>query len=228
MDRLRVARSNATGYASILSDFGSAVASSKAVIARPLGVIHSFVKQNSRFYVSFHKEVRSGARLPEDTERDRQRASVENTILPFIYEDINFAALTLDNRGLTHYGDYFVILKDREMSARASVFEENPFDFCIRQKVIAGTDPPKGFRAPWRSRGDLAMAKLCGKLSAATRRGDYPEVLMRPGTQPGINDEFVEVTLWPNSSKRYRMCIRAQTWSGKRPGIMERCRSRIE
>jgi hypothetical protein len=77
---------------------------------------------------------------------------------------MNFAALTLDNHGLKRYGNYFVILKDQEMATRASVFEENPFDFRLNHNVIESV-----FGQQPEARPNLGMWKSLEKALAKSR-----------------------------------------------------------
>jgi hypothetical protein len=175
-----------------LDRFGAAVAASKAVIARSIGILHSLVKSDNQLYVNFHKQVQSGARLPESNQWDKGRVAAESTILPHIYENISFGSLTLDGRGILSYGELFVTLKEQMIAHRATVFEENPFIFCNRHKVIAGTDPPKGYRAIWAERDQLAKAKLYAKLSRDTEAADFPTILSDSSAGEGDGD-FIEV-----------------------------------
>jgi hypothetical protein len=182
---------NARGILAILNDFGGAVKSSRAVLARALGDLHSFVMSENRLYVSFHSQVRAGSRLPEDNQWDRGRNSAEGTIHPIYAEKINYAALSLDGLGVLGWGEYSIVLKDIHIVNRTSVFEENTFLFCERHRVIAGHPAPPGFRATWDRRHELAMAKLVSKLDRTTVPDRYPPILLAQGTSKGDAD-FIE------------------------------------
>ncbi len=155
----------ARGIAVILENFGLVVAGSRSVWARDLATLDSFVKRENALYVSFHQQVRSQSRIPEENEWDRGRTAAESTINPFFYEEINFACISLGGKGASGYGDYHITLKDKLIEDRTTVFEENPFVFCERHRVIAGDAPPMGYRALWVNRGLLAMAKLQANIS---------------------------------------------------------------
>jgi hypothetical protein len=77
----------------ILNNFGTAVLSSKAVLARSFGVLHDIVMSDNVAWVSYHKQVASGSRLPENNDWDRGRTAAESTILPNFHDQISFAAL---------------------------------------------------------------------------------------------------------------------------------------
>ena len=191
--RLNEARTsaNARGILAILDDFGGTVKSSRAVLARTLGDLQSFVMSENRLYTSFHSQVRSGSRLPEDNQWDKGRNSAENAIHPIYAEKINYAALSLNGIGVLGWGDYSIVLKEMHTANRTSVFEENTFLFCERYRVIAGHPAPPGFRATWDRRHELAMAKLVAKLDRTTEPEQYPSVLLSQGTSKADAD-FIE------------------------------------
>jgi hypothetical protein len=139
----------ARGSLAVLDDFGIAVTQSYAVLARSVGDLDAFVKSDRALYVSFHSQVRAGLRSPEDNDWDAGRMAAESTVHPNYNEKINYAALSLDGLGVSWWGEYSIVLKSAHIVHRTSVFEENPFLFCERHRVIAGRRPPLGFRASW-------------------------------------------------------------------------------
>jgi len=77
---------------------------------------------------------------------------------------------------------------------RASVFEENSVLFMERHGVTLtqAEDLPQGYRAPWKDRGKLCVAKLAQKIDQGTPTDELPGILLRQGSTPE-DDEFVEV-----------------------------------
>lgn len=195
--RLKVAETiaDAGGYRSVLENFGTAVAGSKAVMARSLGDVEKLVKSENALLISYHKQVRAQSKLPQNNVWDRGRTAAESTILPNIYDEINFAALSLDGKGHPAYGRYFIVFKEPAIANRATIFEENPFIFCQRHRIVAGNAAPVGFRAMWADRAKLAKAKLRAQLNATTLPEEYPGILLRPGTGTADGD-FVEVHIF--------------------------------
>jgi hypothetical protein len=191
--RLDDARTSATARdcSDALNDFGRASARSSAVVARPLGDLDSFVKRDNALYTSFHSQVRSGARLPESNEWDKGRRAAESTINPLYDEQINYAALSLDGFGVLWWGEYSISLKELHIASRTSVFDENPFLFCSRHRVVAGQAPPAGYRATWSRRHELAMAKLEPKMTPITEPSSYASILLHQGTAKEDAD-FIE------------------------------------
>lgn len=77
---------------------------------------------------------------------------------------------------------------------RSTVFEENPFLFCERHRVVAGNRLPAGYRTTWVDRNRLAMAKLHSRLRPETQRNEYPSIIMVEGVDG--NDDFIEVHIY--------------------------------
>jgi hypothetical protein len=190
----------ARGCLNVLTRFGLAVLGSKAVIARELGLVDSLMKSDNQLYISYHRQVKSGSRLPEENSWDRGRVAAESTVLPLFYEDINFAALSLDGRGVPEFGRYSIVLREPMIARRTTVFEENPFSFCQRFRIVAGDAAPEGDRATWSERYLLAKAKLQPKISAATRVSDFPGVLLAPN--PATGTDFMKFTFLDRSTVR--------------------------
>lgn len=171
-----------------LREFGSAILLSKAVLARSLGTLHSLAESENQLYVSYHAQVRSGARLPEVNDWDRGRTAAESTIHPNYHEEICYTALSLDGFGLLCYGEYSVTLKNEFIAHRSSAFEENPFTFCRKHHVVAGQQPPPGYRAPWQRRNLLAEAKLQARILPGTKPFQFANILMEQGTSTSDAD----------------------------------------
>jgi hypothetical protein len=185
----------ARGVTTELKFFSQAVGSSKAVMNRRLDVLHSWLNSNSPLFISFHQQVRAGTRLPDDTAWDQQRTSAENTISPNFYGDLSYGALSLDRVGMEYYGPYCVVLKDALVAHRASVFEENPFEFNRRHSVISGQIPPVGYRASWTRRSQLAVSKLGAKITSRMSDTEFPNVLMEP-RRAAPDCDFIEVHIY--------------------------------
>ena len=195
--RLKTARTsaNAAEYEPVLNDFGLSVSDSKAVIARSLRVLHDLIESEHRTYSSYHKELNAGTRIAKDDIFDRTRTQFENALFPHFYDDICFAALTLDETWLSWFGDYAMILKDSMIADRTTVFEENPFLFARRLNLPLTATMPPGYRAVWDRRHDIAKAKLYPKLTSSTQKHDYPHILMDTSNSTSDAD-YIEVHIF--------------------------------
>ena len=194
--RLAAAESSATALGSQerLSAFMQAVAKSQAVMNRSLGALSGWLMGSNPLFISYFRQVEAG-RQPDGSEWDAQRSAAEATINPYCYQELNYAALTLDGVGMTYYGVYSVVLKEVTIEDRASIFEENPFIFNRRHNVVSGTSPPQGYRAPWPDRAAVAGAKLFRRIEAATTDSAFPEILMDSRRNESECD-FVEVHIY--------------------------------
>jgi hypothetical protein len=160
-----------------------------------LGALDNLVKDENVLYVSFQRQRRGGTRIPASNKWDRGRTAVEATIHPNYEEEINYAALSLNEAGVLAWGAYQVLLKDKLIESRTTFLEENPFLLCERHTVVAGQAPPHGYRSTWNSRHKLAMAKLHDRLNDRTTRTDYPAILLRQGSSTGDAD-FIEAHIY--------------------------------
>ncbi len=176
--------------------FESAVAtSSKAVMNRSLGALSNWLNGDSPMFYSFYHQVNYLGRTPAETDWDQQRGAAEAAINPIYYQELNYAALTLDGRGMDYYGPYAVTVRSLIIDERASVFEQNSFYFCKTHHVLAGQAPPPGYRATWGDRGRLAVAKLQPTIAPGCGADGFAGILMEPRHNASDCD-FVEVHIF--------------------------------
>lgn len=180
----------------ILDAFGKSVLKSKAVMCRSLGQVSEIVDDKNKCFSTYYQQVSSTSRVPENNQWDQGRDAVDSTLFPHYREQIRFAALTTNNRGLSkNYGPIAIIFKEPMIVHRSSVFEENPFNFCLRHKIIAGTPCPPGYRAKWEDRHVLAMVKLHSHIEQGTDPNDFPGILLK-NTGNAATDDFIEVHIY--------------------------------
>jgi hypothetical protein len=176
-----------------LEAFGNAVASSQAVVSRPLSVLMALVSSSNSLMSTYHKLVAADARIPEANEFDPLRSVVDGLVNPLgVHAHITYGALSLNGRGVQWYGDFSITLKEEMIASRSSVFEENPFSFCDRYSIVANKPLPPGYRATWTRRSELAMAKLHSKMRPGLRPEEFPDILLEQGTKAPDTD-FIEV-----------------------------------
>jgi hypothetical protein len=178
-----------------LNRFEKTVRHSKAVLCRSLEIVSRLLSNDSELYATFHQQVHAHLRIPKNSELDRARLAVDATFFPYYYDEIRFAALSVDGRGLTGYGPCSIVLKDSMIAARTSVFEENTLIFCRRHSIVVGSPPTPGYRATWRERHRVAAAKLHLQLDAQTKQKDFSSILLKQGSRME-DDEFIEVHIY--------------------------------
>lgn len=162
---------------------------------RSLGALCNWLNAESALFLSFHRQVEFLGRMPDETGWDQQREAAESAINPFCFRDLNFAALSLDHLGMTYYGPYSVTLKSLTIEDRASVFEQNPFVFNQVHGVVAGQEPPCGYRATWPERAKLAVAKLHSALEPGSAPASLALALMEP-RRSASDCDFMEVHIF--------------------------------
>lgn len=179
---LRVAEAEASaaagGYLDVLEALGIAVLSSKAIVARALAPILDLLNNGTSLYSTYSLQLAAQSRTPEDNEFDRVRTQFEAALAPGFHREIRFAALTLDDRWLSSFGRYAMVLRSSMIEKRATVFEENPYLFVSRLRVLLNQPLPVGYRATWAQRSDLAKAKLFSKLNTKTNSSEFPRLLL--------------------------------------------------
>jgi hypothetical protein len=73
---------------------------SRAVLCRSLNQVFELAASDNVLYASFYQLVGMGARRPEETEIEKQRALTDDWLFPYYKESIRFAALSLDGHGV--------------------------------------------------------------------------------------------------------------------------------
>lgn len=182
----------ARGCEDVLREFRLSVEGSFALIARPLSEVQTLFMDDRQQYVSFQKKVAQGSAVPRDNEFDQTRSQYEAGLFPYYYSDMLFGSLSLDAKGMSGYGNTTLVLSEASISKRASVFEENPYSFAKKHKVLINDPFPVGYRADWHNRAKLAAAKLHSQLDPTTNVEEFSSILaLDDGTTGGA--DFVEV-----------------------------------
>jgi hypothetical protein len=168
---------------------------------RSLGSLSEWINGSNDLFLSFHKQVHLLKRHPQENEWDPQREAAEAAINPYAFQEINFAALSLDGTGMTYYGEYAVTLSTYSIDERASVFEENPFNFNRNHHLTSGKPVPHGYRATWAQRDMLATAKLHSSIKPAMTADDFALVLMEDRRSESDCD-FIEVHIYGDVNRK--------------------------
>lgn len=185
----------ARGCSKNLNAFGDDVKTSKAVISRPLAKIHELLSNERVSYVSFQKEVASGARQPQDNEFDSVRTQYEEALFPHFSGNIIFALLSLTDAGMIGYGTHTMTLKDQMIGHRATVFEENPHNFVEKHGIVLNKPIPPGYRASWGKRHELSKAKLHSRIDSMTKKAQHAGILATDNGGSG-NSDWIEVHIY--------------------------------
>jgi len=191
------ADANARGADKAVSDFESAIADSVAVMTRHLLEVQRLSLSDNELYATYYQLIEAGVKVPKGEKWDPLRAVADSALFPNYKQHIRFAALALNEIGLSNYGDCSIVFRTDMIAHRASVFEENSVLFMKNKNILMSDADklPQGYRATWQDRGKLCVAKLAGSIDPATQPDKYFEVLLRQGAK-SEDDEFVEVHIW--------------------------------
>lgn len=187
----------ARGADAAVKNFETAVAGSKAVLARSVDHVLQLANSTQEPYATYYQLIEAGLRLPDNDEWNRARELTDTVLFPLYKDQIRFAALSLDGVGLSTFGDCSIELREEMIAHRASVFDENSVLFMERHGVKVSRTPnvPKGFRAIWGERDKLCVAKLARRIDSTTAPNQYSKLLLAQGASPETH-EFVEVHIF--------------------------------
>jgi len=129
-----------------LAEFTRAAGASVAVATCGLYALRELATSANALYTNYYLAVRGEVRRAAEAENDRQRRTVDALLFGGYAEHIRFAALSLNGVGLKSYGKdglaYGLGLRDVAIAKRASLLDENEFDFAKRHSLEAKSDIP--------------------------------------------------------------------------------------
>jgi hypothetical protein len=193
--RYRNAKLNSSSK-QLLEDFENEVKEKgKAVINVDLQYLKSIVLETEP-YKSYHILIEENVREIAKDFDDRKRGKVEGFLFGLnLARKITYAALSINNEGLLGYGKVTIVLYNNAIEKRASLLEENSYDFVLRNNLIVKDNIPTGFRALWNEKHKLAVAKLYNDIKPQTIKEEFSRLLM---FSDGIrqNEKFIEVHLF--------------------------------
>lgn len=192
-----------------LDSFERDVERSYAVNCCPFGVVEQISRSDNEIAATFYMRgvtnLSKGSNVLSDSGWDAIRPAAETAF--FGDENkrhIHFAALSLTDEGVKHYGDCSVTFREELIAHRASVFEGNMLAFFKENgdNYWKTSRLPAGFRAVWRDRAVLAAAKLGDRIDATTATEEFPDLILKCRDQPDGDDEFVEVHIFGGITRR--------------------------
>lgn len=190
-------------------DFERQAKKSSAVINVTLDYLYNLIAGKSITYSTYQLQTDGEARDFVRSEFDKERLGIEGTLFGSYGSNIRYAALSLDGSGLKSYGDYTIILSDESVRLRTTLLEENSYSFIRRHKILAGDKIPKGYRALWKERYQLAIAKLMEKI-LLTKETNYAIIALK-STGDRKRDEFIEVHIYGKINKEAIRAVRGNS-----------------
>ncbi|HYF36373.1 MAG TPA: hypothetical protein VD994_13850 [Prosthecobacter sp.] len=172
-------------------------------------------------YSTFYQRRDAGMIFPDGDAWDRWREAADALLFGAAKEEIRFAALTTQGRGMTSYGECTLIPGDKFVTHRVSFTEENTAQRLKSKGLRAGGAAL--FRpdelADWATRHLLSTAKAAPQVTTSTTTADFPALVLKPGATTD-DDQFVEGHIYgpltlrsfiscslPSQSSRFRKSV---------------------
>ncbi len=201
--RALAARADATtrGLIPLLAKLEALAEKCRPVIVMDFSVCDDILRSDK--YRNYDQRVESGERDPAKATDHADRQMAGARLFPRYGQHIHYAALSPDGRGLASYGTGAVAVRwdvtDAYLGRRASLLEENSYTFYDHHGLGArGTVIPPGYRATWKERAKLAVAKLAARLTAATSEGSLAGLLLHAGGTRN-DDDYIEVVIYADT-----------------------------
>lgn len=190
------ADAKARGASGSLAEFEHALTASHAVVNVDIEFLFRLLSSDKTLYTAYGKLIAADVRVPAAPDDDRQRTAVDAILFGSWGKEIVFAAIALDGRGPGTYGSISLELKELAIELRASVLEENSYAFVRRHGLGPFDSIPAGYRAPWATRSEVAIAKLAPRVVPTTTKADHPLLLLNSDGVDRSKDEFIEVHVY--------------------------------
>jgi len=202
-ERSRAAREDAAtrGLTPLLDKLEALAEKSRPVIVMDFFVCDDILRSGK--YRSYDKRVQSGERNPAHAPDHADRQMVAARLFPMYGEHVHYAALSPDGRGLASYGTGAIAVRwdvtDAYLDRRASLLEENSFTFYDHHGLGGrGAVIPPGYRATWKDRAKLVVAKLAARLTAATGEDRLAGLLLQAGGTRA-DDDYIEIAIYADT-----------------------------
>lgn len=183
-----IALAASNGTEPLLRNLEVLLTSSAASKALPRWEIDRLVSSDYAVAATYYQQIRGNSRIPDDNRWDRLRRIADAAFFQSYAADIHFAALSVSDTWLEHYGDGAVFFREEMIKHRATLFETNTA--CWVDANTGTLEVPPGHQAVWDDRHILGVAKLGQSLDAAT--SNLNALIMSCGAS-SADDNFIEV-----------------------------------
>lgn len=194
----------------VVNAFIDACRSSVAVFACDILKLHRQLGTGTEIFETYYdlEHLRLHASVFErfDWPRLRPQAEIELLGSHHNLDQLHYACLSIDGRGLESYGDCVVELAEPMIAHRASCFEGNTavlyaldHDFTTR------------LRSVWADRHALCAAVFAAQINASTALNDFPAIIVNADPAERSRDRFIEVHVFGPMTKQTFGSIRIDT-----------------
>lgn len=166
----------------------------KAILNLPLDFFFEWFLGGNKPLYSYRKLIALGLRERAIFIHDQKRSTVESNIFG-TRDDLIYAALSVDEKGLHSYGPIALILNNAFVEKRAGMLIENSFTFTNKLKSSGWIDDdpiPPGNLSLWSARSKLALTKQYEKVAENDDFITYPKLVMHTSGERKT-DDFMEV-----------------------------------
>lgn len=198
------------GADSALKMFEEAIQDSCAVVNVDLDYLRTFLTNSNALYSTYDLQVQGQTRKTAERQDDRNRRIAESILFGEYGEEIRYAALSLDGSGLKSYGDFALKLREIAIAKRAVTLEKNSFHFLQEHNLKFGEGVPPGYRATWKDRHKLAVAKHAKDIAAYVPPEAYVRILLSSDGDRA-KDRFIEVHIFGAFDNQAIESVKAST-----------------
>jgi len=174
---------------------------SGVVVSMPAVVARNLLDDPNFIYTNYDRLVGAHARRPAESDNDRHRCAVGGQLFGSYADHIVYGVLSLTKDGICTYGDAHCRLRSVTIEKRTSFLEVNSYRFIKDHCINPGDTLPIGYRACWKHRNKLVLAKLSNRLSAGQTESDWQALLIQSDNQSRENDDFVEAHIYEGFDK---------------------------
>ncbi len=169
----------------------------KAVINMSSELLYLMVNENEN-YLSYQRGVEQGKIIKRTFQHDRFQCIVESAFYGFDGRNLVYAALSLDDNGVSSYGNVSVVLKTRNIEKRSTFFERDTFllfDDLVEKGWKVKEIIPAGHCGTWNERDKIAAIKHGAEIQEGHQTADFVAIIMKNGDEKTC-DEFIELHIF--------------------------------
>ncbi len=177
-EALQLAETN--GSLNKVKEFETLIKSNaKAVVNLDISVLEGIINGSMRYINTYQlRKIRTVTKHPDG---ERRRFMVDGFFFPNFGDKMAFAALALDGIGIRPYGNCTITLKEKMIAFRASLLEDDSFQFFEKLENRPAKIAPKllnGYIATWEDKHKLAVAKLADQITPDDTHEAFAKLLL--------------------------------------------------
>jgi hypothetical protein len=174
----------------------------QAVINMPLEILFKVVNESDA-YLSYQRGVEQGKIYARAFNEEIFQCVIEGVLYGVSGKDVVYAALSLDDNGVSFYGDVSVVLKTQQIARRTTVFEKDTFPL-YNELIESGWKPnkiiPSGHCGTWRERAVVVLIKHSIAVAEMKSLPDFARLILKSDDKD-YDDDFIELHIWGNITK---------------------------